>query len=417
MKNGKRRLQDHTIKTLAPPTTGRLELKDEIVPGLVLRVTPRGVRSFSIAYKVPGEGGYSSTGRPLTDKQHRITLGTWPMLSLKAAREQARILLESVSMGVDPRSDRRRAQVEQHANTVSAVAARFIKQDCKGHVASWKRIERSLELHVLPVLGNKPIRDITRTHIHNLLDAMGEEDGAGIGAAREVRKQLHKMFEWALDREIVESNPAHKLKRKDLKPNKDAGRALTDDELRAIWHAADSLGYPYGPWIKLLMLTGQRRSEWMQASRAEIDFDGRVLDIPAGRYKTGRDHTVPLVGPAWEIVSSLPVQSGGDFLFSTTGGAKAINSAGRAKRKLDKLALAALQRNDPDAALTPWQIHDLRKTCETRLAMLGIIQEHRDPVLGHAKQGMQRIYNKHEYLDEKRAALDKYATHLMGVVS
>lgn len=155
----------------------------------------------------------------------------------------------------------------------------------------------------------------------------------------------------------------------------------------------------------MLMLTGQRRSDWAKASRAEIDFERRCLEIPAARYKTGRDQVVPLVGAAWEIVEHLPIQTG-DYLFSTTGGRLAINSAGRAKTKLDELAPTG----------RPWRFHDLRVTCETRMASLGVKPDHFAAVLGHVKQGMEAIYNKHSYLEEKRAALLMYNDHLMEVI-
>ena len=405
MANIKRRLTDLVIKGLRPPKEGRLEVADALCPGLVLRVTPRGVKSFSVAYKVPGEGGKSSTGRPLVGSQHRITLGTWPMLRLKAAREQARGYLETVDLGHDPREELRDQNLIRHTNTVEAVMRRFIEKDAKRTVASWQRIERCLALHVLPVLGDRPIRDVRRGDVHDLLDAMVEDEGAGTGAAREVRKHLHKMFEWALDREIIESNPAHKLKRNDLAPNKDAGRNLTDAELRAVWAGSGELGYPIGPWLRLLMLTGQRRGEWAEATRSEIGVDRRCLEVVATRHKSGRDHVVPLVGPAWEIVEGLPVQTG-DYLFSTRAGQVPIGNFSKAKKRLDKLT----------GPLAAWRFHDLRVTCETRLAGLGIVHEVRDAVLGHARPGLQRIYNKHDYADAKRAALDLYAGHLMEIV-
>ena len=128
MANIKRRLSDLTIGRLKPPATGRLEVADSIVPGLVLRITPRGVRSFSVAYKVAGEGGVGPTGRPLCGSQHRITLGRYPYVSLKEARDKARVILESVSEGTDPRPERRAAHMIRRGNTMEAVAARFIEQ-------------------------------------------------------------------------------------------------------------------------------------------------------------------------------------------------------------------------------------------------------------------------------------------------
>jgi integrase len=263
-------------------------------------------------------------------------------------------------------------------------------------------------MHVLPLLGQKPIAEVKRAEINKLLDLLldeGRDGGPMPGAAKAVIKHVHHLFDFAVDRGIIESNPAHKLKRK-LKSNGAAHRALDDAELRAIWKAADEIGYPYGPWIQLLMLTGRRRSEWSEASRSEIDTEAREHNIPASRYKTGIPHSVPLTREAWEIVDALPIWNGGDFLFSTTGGRKPINSAAGAKKQIDKLA----------GPMAKWQIHDFRVTAETRMAKLGINPDHFEAVLGHVKKGMQKVYNRHEYAAEKRAALDLYSTHLMGVV-
>ena len=163
MAKNKRRFTDQMIQRLRPPKAGRLEVGDEIVPGLVLRVTPRGVKSFSVIYKVAGEGGVSPTGRQLTGRQHRITLGQYPALGLKNAREKARQILETVSDGLDPRAERQKLNLLRYANTIEAVARRFIEQDAKRNIASWKKIERTLELHVLPKWEGKRRPHLGRT--------------------------------------------------------------------------------------------------------------------------------------------------------------------------------------------------------------------------------------------------------------
>jgi integrase len=405
------RLQDQKIKGLKAPARGRPELKDAVVPGLMIRITPNGVKSFCLVFKVPGEhpDGPSKTGAPRKGKPHRMTLGTWPMLSLADARTQARLLLEQVDLGIDPRPVRLLDAREAYTNTVAAVAKRFVAQECKGHIKSWKRVERTLALHVLPALGQKPIGEVKRAEVNKLLDLLLDEDREGgpmPGAAKDVIKHMRHLFEFAVDRGIIESNPAHKLKRKILKSNGAAHRALDDAELRAIWKAADSLGYPYGPCIKLLMLTGARRNEWAEATRAEIDSEARTHNIPADRYKTGIPHSVPLTREAWEIVDALPIWNGGDFLFSTSGGVKAINSHGTAKKRIDKLT----------GPMANWTFHDFRVTAETRMAALGINPDHFEACLGHVKQGMQKVYNRHGYEVEKRAALGLYGRHILGIV-
>lgn len=254
-------------------------------------MTTSGVKSFSVIYKVPGEGGVSATGRLLAGRQHRITLGQYPLLGLPQARERARELLGTVSEGRDPRPERREANLLRHTNTVETVARRFIEQDAKRTVASWQNIQRVLDLHVIPRLGTTPIRDVRRADVHALLDELVAADK--VGTAHEVRKHLSRLFNWAVDRELLTDSPVHGLRRGDLDPNGDAGRALTNDELRHIWRAAGALGYPFGPWYQLLILTGRRRDEWAAARRSEIDavkVRRRCLRCRAPFDSTGPGH-------------------------------------------------------------------------------------------------------------------------------
>jgi integrase len=414
MAKHKKTLSDTQLKRIKPPKQGRTEMGDTVVPGLVVRVTPRGTRTFSVVYKVPGEthirpngttvGGVGPSGRLRVAQQHRVTLGQYPILSLKRAREEARKILETVSEGHDPRVERREQNLIRHTNTVEAITHRFIELAAKPKMASWRAVQRVLELHVLPSLGNRPIGDIRRADIHELLDDIVAK--GRVGTAREVRKHLHRLFNWALDREIVAANPVHGIQRPELAQNREAGRSLTDDELRAIWNATGDMGYPFGAMYRMLLLTGQRRNDWANSQRSEIDSEKQVLEIPASRYKGRRDHVVPLAAPAWTIFEGLPKFTGDDYhLFSTRVGAVPVSGFSKAKVQLDALA-----------QVLPYRVHDFRVTCETRLADLGIVQETRDAVLGHAKPGLQKTYNKHDYADEKRAALAAYAEHIMGVV-
>ena len=213
-----------------------------------------------------------------------------------------------------------------------------------------------------------------------------------------------------------------------LDANPDAGRELTDAELRAVWHSATDLDYPFGPWTKLLMLTGQRRADWANARRSEIESDRRVLAIPAERYKGSKErksrkqakynHIVPLADAAWQVVEKLPTYDGNDyFLFSTRKGTKPISGFSKAKADLDAGALTLLQKDDPKAALENFRIHDFRVTCRTRMEeKLGVPEAICEAVLGHTKQGLEAIYNKAEYVQQKRDALVAYADHLAKVV-
>ena len=235
----------------AAPPNGRMEIEDEVCRGLILRITPNEAKSFSVIYKVPGEGGVSPHGRLLVSKQHRVTLGRTPPLRLTKARAQAQEILRSATEGRDPRNERRTEHLVRHSNPFETVFDRFIAQEIKPSVKSWRTVERVLRLHVLPVWKGKVTRDIRRSDVYELIDGLVARDKAP--SRREVRKHLSRFFNWTVDREITKDSPIQGLRRGDLENNQEAGRALTDAELKYIWHAADSLGYPFGPMFQLLI--------------------------------------------------------------------------------------------------------------------------------------------------------------------
>jgi hypothetical protein len=406
------------LERLRAPDQGRVEYGDSVVPGLMLRISETGVKSWSVLYKIKGEGGASpTTGRPLKGTQRRISLGQYPILGVKQAREAAIDVLQKSLLGTDARVVRNEALLARGSTTVEAVAKRFLDQEAKPNIESWSKIERAFELHVYPEWRNRTLADIRRRDVHALLDGLIAKGKTG--TASDVRKHLSRLFNWAIDREIIAENPLSGLKRKDLQYKADAGRALTDDELRAIWKAAQRMGYPFGPYFQLMILTGQRRTEWADAKHSEVCPKRKVLEIPKARFKGRRDHVVPLPPEAWAIYAAMPRWNGADpYLFSTQAGEAPISGFSKAKASLDELATEELRKalNDPEAILGKYRIHDFRVTCESRLADLGFNQDVRDAVLGHAKVGLQRTYNKHDYADEKRQALEAYAKHVMGVV-
>ena len=410
---GAKKITEQMVDRISPPKEGRLEISDAICPGLCLRITPAGSKTFSVSYKVPGEGGVTAGGRLLVGKQHRITLGSWPIMGVREAREEARKLLAQVSHGVDPRAARKQANVSRFTNTFGSLTARFIEQEVKPNIKSWRNVESALRLHVLPHWHDRPVTELRRRDVHEVLDGL---TATGlVGAAREVRKHLSKFFNWAVDREIMPASPVHSLRRNDLRAPLEVGRALADDEIKAIWEAAFRMGFPFGQMYLLLLLTGQRRNEWAEAKRSELDLNASVLEISRHRYKGARDHIVPLNGHAIKIIQSLPRWSEADhFLFSTRNGAVPVSGFSKAKLRFDRFVAQELERKGRQ--LRPFRVHDLRVTCETRLAQLGFTQDVRDAVLGHAKPGLQKTYNKHDYLREKREALDAYAQYVLRAV-
>jgi integrase len=386
------RSTDTNVETLrwverdAEPS-GEVAWQDALLPGLVLRLRQSGSKSWSVRYRI--------ATKPYAGPSQRVTLGSYPAIGLKEAREQARRILTAAQMGEDPRQ----AQRERDSYTLASVAQRFVI-DLKRHISSWRPVETTLRLHVIPLLGDRPLAAITKREIHAVLDALVAKGKAG--AAREVRKNMSRLYTFATNRDFCHANPLEGLQRRDLPANKDAGRALRDDELRAIWRAGGELGYPFGDAIRLLLLTGQRRSDIFSAQHSELDGDRRLLEVPRNRYKSRRDHIVPLAPASWAIVEQLPKAG---YLFTTTG-TTSVSGFSRAKTQIDDAA-----------GVSDWRLHDLRVTAETRLAALGVDRETRDAVLGHAKLGLQQTYNKFDYLKPKQEALQAYAHHVGSVVA
>ncbi len=404
-----KRLSETGIKNMRPPATGRVEFNDAIQPGLRFRITDKGVKTFSTVTRIRGQGHEEGRRSTSTGKPRRITLGRWPQMSLVEARAKASEILSKARAGEDPRGDR------DDGTSFAEAIDRWFAAELKGRLRSADEIHRAVKRHAVEAWGRRPIETITKEDVHALLDTLVAE--GLIGAARGLRRHLVTFFGWAVERGLIETSPAARLKRRDLAPNKNAGRSLTNDEIKRLWKATgdDGLGYPFGALIRSLLLTGQRRSEWGNASWPEIDLGKARLEIPAARYKTGRDHIVPLAPRVVEIVEALPrwettdddPDPSGEFLFSGRRGVTPCSGWSKAKSKLDELT------GDAGA----YRLHDLRVTCETRLAEFGHSREVRDAVLGHAQQGVSALYNKYDFLAEKTAALTEYSEHILEIAN
>lgn len=414
----KRQFTDEFLRSLEPIGGRRQEYGDRETSGLLVRVNKRGSLSFNAIFRVLGDGDVNENGKLMRGKQQRITLGTYPEISIDEARQETLLIRSKASKGIDPRLEMRAGNLLRISNSVEIVAQEFIEKYAKTHTVAWRNAERAYLNYVIPYIGKRPIESITRSDIHKLLDRIIAEGKTG--TAREVKKHLCTLFNWAINREICKHNPVLNLTRKDLKPNENAGRALQDDEVKAIWKGMERLGYPFGPLYQLLLLTGQRKSEWANARLDEINQTEQYLEVPRTRYKSRRDHIVPFSDIVKQAVENLPAWSHENYyLFSTQRGRVAVSGFAQAKKRLDEYALEELckLRGVKTTELPSYRLHDFRVTCETRLANLGFNQEVRDRVLGHAAPGLQKTYNKYDYTAEKREALQAYAQHIMEIVN
>jgi len=189
-------------------------------------------------------------------------------------------------------------------------------------------------------------------------------------------------------------------------------RVFTDDEIRAYWSATHKMKGPLGPYFRALMLTGQRKDEVSGARRREFDFGNATWTVPEERFKSGVDHLVPMTETFSRLIAEMPKDNGGDCVFSFTAGAKPINGFSRAKSALHDAMLTELRRDDPEAELPDWTLHDVRRTVRTRLSGLRVNADVAEMVIGHGKKGLERVYNQHQYADEMRDALQKWEAAL-----
>lgn len=393
----RRRLTDIGVGKLNPMET-RYEVADAIVGGLYLVVQPSGARSWAVRARIAG-------------KPAKLTLGAFPQLAVAEARSKARATLDMIAKGIDPREqdrERQREDARRKANTLRVVAEQFRdKQLKKARPRSWKQAWSALDRHVLEDLGDCPVSEITRRELLDTLDVL---DGRP-AAKRHAADAIGALFAWATDREIVAANPAIKL------PKPKPGvrhRALSDDEVRHVWAVCDLVG-DYGGYVRMLLLTACRRSELAGLRWSEIDLAARTLTIPAERYKTGRELTVPLSPLAERVLEAMPRWADGDFVFTTTRGRRPISGYSKLGARFDARLEAYCAANGVEPFT--FDLHDLRRTVRTGLSELKVAPHIAEFVLGHVVSGVQKHYDKWSYLDEKREALEKWAGKVERLVS
>ena len=374
----------------AKPQAKRYARPDGTVPGLRLIVHPGGAKVFSLATRV--------NGRPIN-----VKIGDVPTLTLAEARKLARDKLREIAAGNDPRQIEREAK-RAEAETVAAVTERFIERHVRVNNRTAGEIERKLRAEVLPRWGSRPLASITRRDVIALLDAIADR-GARIQANRTL-STIRKLFSWAIDRDLIEHSPAERIKRPSAEIKRD--RTLSDSELVLVWRAAGQLAYPFGPFYRVLILTGQRREEVGGMRWSEIAPDAPIWTLPRARTKNNVAHTVPLSPAVQGILAGLPRIDDCHFVF-TSNGRTSIGGYSKAKRALD----VAMAR-----PIDPWVVHDIRRTMATSMARLGVTLPVVEKILNHTGGsfgGVQGIYQRHDFAAEKARALDLWAEHVLGL--
>ena len=354
------RLTDAAVKRLKTPADAdRAEYWDTVTQGLGLRVSASGARSWVMILRTLKAG---------TWKQQRVTLGRYPAIPLDDARQLAVEAKTRAEQGADPASIRRerRAELEKDSrNTFGAVVADFLakyrtRQKRKPADRTMTELTRVLRSALFADWTDRPVTQITRRDIMDAADILvgqGHET-----AANRYLTYLKMLFGWAVERGILADDPTASVKKPGAETSRD--RVLSAEELRAVWHATaptqGDRGDLFGPIVKVLMMTGQRRNEVAGMRWAEVDVAAGMWTLPAGRAKNHREHLVPLAAPVLALLRDRHAEQAAmglktAFVF-TSAGTVPFSGWSRSKTRLDTRANIA-----------PWTLHDLRRTLVTRM--------------------------------------------------
>jgi integrase len=430
------KLTERKIETLAVEGGQKDRLIfDDAQRGLAVRVTVSGSRTYLCQYTLHGQ-------------KWRVPLGACSALPLSSAREAAATIMGDVAKGRNPAADRKEAAAAERAKrTRDRLTLRILIED-------WNRLHLT---HRRPSYAKEAVRalhsafadhlddaaeDLDRTTVVRALDGLTRrrrrKDGSGAekprGAAMTGRTATYgrAAYTWAAKRGAVHANPFA-----DLPVTKGIAkreRVLSDDEIGEIWRAAGIVTAPYGPIIRLLMLTGQRRGEVAGMNWREIADDLATWTMPGERTKNGSPHMVALSAPARDLLRALLPENEGDArraiedrrakgLLALPGAlGTAFAGWSKAKVALDKAvvdarATAAAKAGTSPAPLVPWNVHDLRRTVATGLQRLGVRLEVTEAVLNHTsgtRGGIAGVYQRHDWAAEKRAALDAWAAYVIA---
>jgi len=450
-------LTDAAVKKYKSGKTRR-EIPDGKATGLYLVVQPTGAKSWALRFRRPGGRAAKLTLGPLDTSAEPadepvvggpLTLGMARELAAKVHRERKRGV-DVVAEEKARKERKRREHAERSANTFGAAVRDFChayKPDRQHRLRYWRYMARVLGVaypinsgaaeivkgSLADTWSNKPLAEISDVDVHTVVRDARDHGIPGMGKynkgksearGRAMHSALSSLFKWLLDERWpgVTKNPCVLVSRPKRAAVRD--RVLKPEELRWFWTATKQIGEPFGTLLRLLLLTGCRREEVAGMRRHELSEDGATWTIPSSRAKNWREHIVPLPPLARDLLGSVK-RVGDEFVF-TTNGKVPISSFSRVKARLDLLMLKAAReeakkagRDSAAVRVSAWRIHDLRRTCATGMAGIGIQPHVVEAVLNHvsgAKAGVAGTYNQYAYLPEKTAALEAWARYVEDVV-
>ena len=376
-------------------------LWDDGIKGFGAKITKSGAVSYILQFRM---GGREASTRRYTIGSHG---SPWTPAT---AREEAQRLFLLIAQGIDPVEVEKQRRREAVDLAFSNYAERF-ERSCVGR--GWKvLVARSFRIHVKPVLGSKPLPKITRSDVVAVFDRMPD---CQVANRRNVFAVLRRMFRWAVSRGDIDRSPMEGMETPPAVKARD--RWLSDQELARIWEHAPKTHHCFGPIVRLLIVTGQRREEVSSLSWEELEQFERMWTLPGDRAKNGEPNRIPLNELAVAVLDAVAGKStwprrGKVFSTSTGGGFTGYH---KGKEKLDRMV--AEDGGDP---IAPWRLHDLRRTLATGFQRLGVRFEVTEAVLNHvggSRAGVAGIYQRHDWKAEKRDALDLWNNHVVSILA
>jgi integrase len=313
-----------------------------------------------------------------------MTLGEYPGLSLAAARAKVLEAKAALAEGQSPK-----AKADDVGSMLDEFHSRYAAD-----LRTADYVRDVIDRLVKPEIGGIALSDIRRSHVAAMLDKIADDNGPVM--ADRTLAIVRKAFNWRAARDDHFVVPIAKGMARTKPGERERDRILTDDELRAIWHAGEGV---FDRYVRFLLLTAVRRSEASDMHRREVAGD--LWTIPADRMKGKVEFVVPLSGLAQELLSD-----GKGFPFSTDGGATPISGFSKFKAAFDKAC-----------GVSDWTLHDLRRTARSLMSRAGVSPDIAERVLAHKIGGVRGIYDRHAYLAEKRDALGRLARLIGEIVN
>ncbi|MGA7329974.1 MAG: site-specific integrase [Rhodomicrobium sp.] len=368
---------------------------DDLVPGFFVRKYASGEASFCVKYSIGKKQRRIVLGNALDKKRGRC----------EAMRMEAYAIWADARRGIDEagkREARRKAvQAEEAASvTIGSLITPFLKTRKERYSAAWfTEVQRYLQ-GGLKELHPVPVEKLSRSLIVAALDSV--EAASGAVSSDRAKAALSSFLAWLVERQYLEANPADGISRRARGGGRE--RVLSEGELVALWNAC--AGEASGAIIRLLVLTGARKSEIANLEWSEVDFEAVQVTLSGRRTKNNHPFVIPLSGEAVEILRSSPHYDNGLFVFST----------GRKSWSDYKVRLDAKL----PAGMPHWTFHDIRRSVSTHLNELGFAPPHIvEAILNHVsghKRGVAGTYNRALYMPERRRALDMWAAHITALV-